>query len=157
VSVFGSVIGGPLLGGLYLPVQTHQAGWIHRRGLGISAHEIAAGRAAEAERVARAHLAATQQVMLSRSEAGIVTVSSISGHVGIPGLPQASYAASKMGLSGLTGDQGRGRASRSAARTTLARRLACSAGSLSSAPVSMRASCGAEIHHAASPMMRNTR
>ena len=32
----------------------------------------------------------------------IVHVSSISGHVGIPGIPQASYAASKAGLSGLT-------------------------------------------------------
>jgi NAD(P)-dependent dehydrogenase (short-subunit alcohol dehydrogenase family) len=32
----------------------------------------------------------------------VVNVSSISGHVGIPGLPQASYAASKTGLSGLT-------------------------------------------------------
>ena len=32
----------------------------------------------------------------------IVLVSSISGHVGIPGIPQASYAASKAGLSGLT-------------------------------------------------------
>jgi GntR family transcriptional regulator, transcriptional repressor for pyruvate dehydrogenase complex len=44
----------------------------HRR----IADEIAAGRAAEAERVARAHLAATQQVVLSRFEADIVTVSS---------------------------------------------------------------------------------
>lgn len=32
----------------------------------------------------------------------IVHVSSISGHVGLPGIPQASYAASKLGLSGLT-------------------------------------------------------
>lgn len=32
----------------------------------------------------------------------VVNVSSISGHVGIPGIPQASYAASKAGLSGLT-------------------------------------------------------
>jgi len=32
----------------------------------------------------------------------IVHVSSISGHVGIPSIPQASYAASKAGLSGLT-------------------------------------------------------
>lgn len=32
----------------------------------------------------------------------IVNISSISGHVGIPGIPQASYAASKTGLSGLT-------------------------------------------------------
>ena len=32
----------------------------------------------------------------------IVHISSISGHVGVPGIPQASYAASKAGLSGLT-------------------------------------------------------
>ncbi len=44
----------------------------HRR----VADEIAAGRAAEAERVARAHLAATQQLVLSRFETDIVTVSS---------------------------------------------------------------------------------
>ena len=31
-----------------------------------------------------------------------MNISSISGHVGVPGIPQASYAASKMGLSGLT-------------------------------------------------------
>lgn len=34
----------------------------------------------------------------------IVFVSSISGRVGIPGIPQASYAASKAGLSGLTAE-----------------------------------------------------
>ncbi|MEE2033139.1 SDR family NAD(P)-dependent oxidoreductase, partial [Rhodococcus chondri] len=34
----------------------------------------------------------------------IVNVSSISGRVGIPGIPQASYAASKLGLSGLTAE-----------------------------------------------------
>lgn len=34
----------------------------------------------------------------------IVNVSSISGHVGVPGIPQASYAASKLGLSGLTSE-----------------------------------------------------
>jgi NAD(P)-dependent dehydrogenase (short-subunit alcohol dehydrogenase family) len=34
----------------------------------------------------------------------IVHISSISGHVGIPSIPQASYAASKMGLSGLTAE-----------------------------------------------------
>jgi NAD(P)-dependent dehydrogenase (short-subunit alcohol dehydrogenase family) len=34
----------------------------------------------------------------------IVNVSSISGHVGVPGIPQASYAASKLGLSGLTAE-----------------------------------------------------
>jgi hypothetical protein len=32
----------------------------------------------------------------------IVNISSISGHVGIQGIPQASYAAAKTGLSGLT-------------------------------------------------------
>lgn len=32
----------------------------------------------------------------------VVFISSISGHVGVPGIPQASYAASKTGLSGLT-------------------------------------------------------
>lgn len=32
----------------------------------------------------------------------IVHISSISGHVGVPGIPQASYAAAKAGLSGLT-------------------------------------------------------
>src|SRR5262249_59764257 len=32
----------------------------------------------------------------------IVHISSISGHVGVPGIPQASYAASKAALSGLT-------------------------------------------------------
>jgi GntR family transcriptional regulator, transcriptional repressor for pyruvate dehydrogenase complex len=44
----------------------------HRR----IAEEIAAGRADEAERAARAHLAATQKVVLERFEDGIVTVSS---------------------------------------------------------------------------------
>ena len=34
----------------------------------------------------------------------IVHISSISARVGIPGIPQASYAASKAGLSGLTGE-----------------------------------------------------
>lgn len=32
----------------------------------------------------------------------IIFISSLSGHVGVPGIPQASYAAAKMGLSGLT-------------------------------------------------------
>lgn len=44
----------------------------HRR----IAAEIAAGHAAEAERIARAHLATTQKVVLERFEDGIVTVSS---------------------------------------------------------------------------------
>jgi NAD(P)-dependent dehydrogenase (short-subunit alcohol dehydrogenase family) len=48
-----------------------------------------------------------QQVFPHLVEAGggaIVHVSSISGRVGIPGIPQASYAASKAGLSGLTAE-----------------------------------------------------
>lgn len=47
----------------------------------------------------------SQDVFPYMAEVGrgsIVHVSSISGHVGLPGLPQASYAASKHGLSGLT-------------------------------------------------------
>ncbi len=40
--------------------------------------------------------------MISAGRGSIVHVSSIGGHVGVPGIPQASYAASKMGLSGLT-------------------------------------------------------
>ena len=54
------------------PQEAASAVATHRR---IS-QEIAAGRAAEAERVARAHLAATQHVVLSRFETDIVTVSS---------------------------------------------------------------------------------
>lgn len=45
---------------------------VHRR----IAEEIAAGQAAAAERVARAHLAATQAMVLERFDDGIVTVSS---------------------------------------------------------------------------------
>lgn len=40
--------------------------------------------------------------MIDAGRGSIVHVSSIGGRVGIPGIPQASYAASKMGLSGLT-------------------------------------------------------
>ncbi len=40
--------------------------------------------------------------LVSAGGGSIVNVSSISGQVGIPGIPQASYAASKAGLSGLT-------------------------------------------------------
>jgi GntR family transcriptional regulator, transcriptional repressor for pyruvate dehydrogenase complex len=53
------------------PHEAARAVAAHRR----IADEIAAGRAAEAQRVARAHLAATQRVVLSRFEADIVTVS----------------------------------------------------------------------------------
>jgi hypothetical protein len=42
--------------------------------------------------------------MLAAGRGSIVNVSSVSGHVGIPGIPQASYAASKLGLSGLTAE-----------------------------------------------------
>ena len=48
-----------------------------------------------------------QEVFPHMRDAGrgaIVNVSSISGHVGVPGIPQASYAASKLGLSGLTAE-----------------------------------------------------
>jgi len=40
--------------------------------------------------------------MVAAGRGAIVHISSISGHVGIPGIPQASYAATKAGLSGLT-------------------------------------------------------
>ncbi|HLH59785.1 MAG TPA: SDR family oxidoreductase, partial [Streptosporangiaceae bacterium] len=42
--------------------------------------------------------------MVAAGRGSIVHVSSISGLVGFPGLPQASYAASKQGLSGLTAE-----------------------------------------------------
>jgi len=53
------------------PAEAASAVTAHRR----IADEIAAGHAAEAERMSRAHLAATQAVVLSRFEADIVTVS----------------------------------------------------------------------------------
>jgi NAD(P)-dependent dehydrogenase (short-subunit alcohol dehydrogenase family) len=40
--------------------------------------------------------------MVAVGRGSIVNVSSIGGRVGVPGVPQASYAASEMGLSGLT-------------------------------------------------------
>ncbi len=40
--------------------------------------------------------------MVDAGRGAIVHVSSIGGRVGVPGIPQASYAAAKMGLSGLT-------------------------------------------------------
>jgi len=42
--------------------------------------------------------------MVAAGRGSVVNVSSISGRVGIPGIPQASYAASKLGLSGLTAE-----------------------------------------------------
>jgi NAD(P)-dependent dehydrogenase (short-subunit alcohol dehydrogenase family) len=42
--------------------------------------------------------------MVAVGRGSIVHVSSIGGRVGVPGIPQASYAASKMGLSGLTAE-----------------------------------------------------
>jgi NAD(P)-dependent dehydrogenase (short-subunit alcohol dehydrogenase family) len=42
--------------------------------------------------------------MRAAGRGAIVNVSSISGRVGVPGIPQASYAASKAGLSGLTAE-----------------------------------------------------
>jgi NAD(P)-dependent dehydrogenase (short-subunit alcohol dehydrogenase family) len=45
---------------------------------------------------------AVHPYMLEVGRGSIVNVSSISGHVGIPGVPNAAYSASKHGLSGLT-------------------------------------------------------
>ena len=42
--------------------------------------------------------------MVAVGRGAIVNVSSINGHVGIPGIPNASYGGSKLGLSGLTAD-----------------------------------------------------
>jgi NAD(P)-dependent dehydrogenase (short-subunit alcohol dehydrogenase family) len=42
--------------------------------------------------------------MVAAGRGSILHVSSISGRVGVPGIPQASYAASKLGLSGLTAE-----------------------------------------------------
>jgi NAD(P)-dependent dehydrogenase (short-subunit alcohol dehydrogenase family) len=42
--------------------------------------------------------------MAAAGRGSIVSISSISGQVGVPGIPQASYAASKLGLSGLTAE-----------------------------------------------------
>ena len=44
------------------------------------------------------------QHMTAVGRGSIVNISSISGHVGVPGIPQASYAASKLGLTGLTAE-----------------------------------------------------
>jgi NAD(P)-dependent dehydrogenase (short-subunit alcohol dehydrogenase family) len=54
-----------------------------------------------------APLLLAQQVfpyMRDLGRGSIVNISSISGRVGVPGIPQASYAASKAGLSGLTSE-----------------------------------------------------
>lgn len=42
--------------------------------------------------------------MVAIGRGSIVNVTSISGRVGVPSIPQASYAASKLGLSGLTAE-----------------------------------------------------
>ena len=42
--------------------------------------------------------------MVGLGRGSVINVSSISGRVGVPGIPQASYAASKLGLSGLTAE-----------------------------------------------------
>jgi len=42
--------------------------------------------------------------MVAAGRGAIVNVSSISARVGVPGIPQASYAAAKAGLSGLTSE-----------------------------------------------------
>ena len=42
--------------------------------------------------------------MAAAGRGSVVFVSSIGGHVGVPSIPQASYAASKVGLSGLTAE-----------------------------------------------------
>lgn len=42
--------------------------------------------------------------MVAAGRGSIINISSISGIVGLPSIPQASYAASKVGLSGLTRD-----------------------------------------------------
>ncbi|MBF6170146.1 SDR family NAD(P)-dependent oxidoreductase [Nocardia blacklockiae] len=42
--------------------------------------------------------------MRAAGRGAIVNISSISGRVGVPGIPQASYAAAKSGLSGLTAE-----------------------------------------------------
>ncbi|MCX4096889.1 SDR family NAD(P)-dependent oxidoreductase [Nocardia sp. alder85J] len=42
--------------------------------------------------------------MVAVGRGSVINVSSISGHVGVPGIPQASYAATKLGLSGLTAE-----------------------------------------------------
>ena len=47
---------------------------------------------------------AVHPFMVAAGRGSIINISSMSGHVGVPSIPQASYAASKLGLSGLTRD-----------------------------------------------------
>jgi DNA-binding FadR family transcriptional regulator len=61
------------------PAEAARAVHIHRRIAG----EIAAGQAASAEQLARAHLAATQALVLERYDDGIVTVSSAQARLAI--------------------------------------------------------------------------
>ncbi|GAB2658485.1 SDR family NAD(P)-dependent oxidoreductase [Nocardia goodfellowii] len=82
---------------------------INAAGNRFSAARAEAETAAEIRRTVDLNLLAplflAQQVFPHMRAAGrgaIVNVSSISGQVGVPGIPQASYAASKAGLSGLT-------------------------------------------------------
>lgn len=42
--------------------------------------------------------------MVTVGRGAIVNIGSITGHVGVPGIPNAAYGASKLGLSGLTAD-----------------------------------------------------
>jgi NAD(P)-dependent dehydrogenase (short-subunit alcohol dehydrogenase family) len=42
--------------------------------------------------------------MVAIGRGSIVNIGSITGHVGVPGIPNAAYGASKLGLSGLTAD-----------------------------------------------------
>ena len=45
---------------------------------------------------------AVQPHMVETGRGAVVNIASIGGRVGVPGIPQASYAAAKLGLSGLT-------------------------------------------------------
>ena len=42
--------------------------------------------------------------MVATGRGSIVNIGSITGHIGVPGIPNAAYGASKLGLSGLTAD-----------------------------------------------------
>lgn len=71
------------------PAQAGQAVSVHRR----ITDEIAAGRAQQAERIARAHLAATQALVLARFDASIVTVSTAQARRAIQASRRAGPAA----------------------------------------------------------------